>query len=95
MGRLIAFVRPVAIHQFRERAAPVSPSDIALRDYSGFPGGAGTPGEPGAFEELLGDVSSQLFGFYGDGTVVNPQQGDDTNLGAERSQLAEWRERGW
>jgi hypothetical protein len=89
MPRIHAVPRP------REGRTRFTPSDIALRDYSGFPGGAGTPGEPGAFEELLGDVSSQLFGFYGDGTVVNPQQGDDTNLGAERSQLAEWRERGW
>ena len=28
-------------------------------------GGVGKTWEPGAFEELLGDVSSQLFGVYG------------------------------
>jgi len=48
-----------------------------------------------AFEELLGDVSSQLFGVYGDDTVVYPGHGDDTTLGAERPHLEEWRERGW
>ena len=47
------------------------------------------------FEELLGDVSSQLFGVYGDDTVVYPGHGDDTTLGAERPHLEEWRERGW
>lgn len=34
----------------------------------GFPGGVGKTWEPGAFEELLGDVSSQLFGVYRDDT---------------------------
>ena len=48
-----------------------------------------------AFEELLGDVSSQLFGVYGDNTVVYPGHGDDTTLGEERPHLEEWRERGW
>lgn len=60
-----------------------------------FPGGVGKTWEPGAFEELLGDVTSQLFGVYGDDTVVYPGHGDDTTLGAERPHLGEWRERGW
>lgn len=60
-----------------------------------FPGGVGKTWETGAFEELLGDVTSQLFGVYGDATVVYPGHGDDTTLGAERPHLAEWRERGW
>ena len=47
--------------------------------------------EPGAFEELLGDVTSQLFGAYGDDTVVYPGHGDDTTIGAERPHLDEWR----
>jgi glyoxylase-like metal-dependent hydrolase (beta-lactamase superfamily II) len=51
--------------------------------------------QPGAFEELLGDVTSQIFGIYGDDTVVYPGHGDDTTLDAERPHLAEWRERGW
>ena len=60
-----------------------------------FPGGVGKTWEPGGFEELLGDVSSQLFGVYGDDTVVYPGHGDDTTLGAERPHLEEWRTRGW
>ncbi|MEZ0359842.1 MBL fold metallo-hydrolase [Mycobacterium sp. SA01] len=60
-----------------------------------FPGGVGKTWEPGAFEQLLGDVDSKVFGRYGDDTVVYPGHGDDTTLGAERPHLAEWRERGW
>ncbi|MEI7913931.1 MAG: MBL fold metallo-hydrolase [Mycobacteriaceae bacterium] len=60
-----------------------------------FPGGVGKTWEPGAFEELLGDVTSRLFDVYGDDTVVYPGHGDDTTLGEERPHLAEWRERGW
>jgi len=51
--------------------------------------------EPAGFEELPGDVRSQLFGAYGDDTVVYPGHGDDTTLGDERPHLEEWRERGW
>ena len=60
-----------------------------------FPGGVGKTWEPGAFEQLLGDVSSRVFDAYGDDTVVYPGHGDDTTLGAERPHLQEWRERGW
>ena len=60
-----------------------------------FPGGVGKTWEPGGFEELLGDVNSQLFGVYGDDTVVYPGHGDDTTLGDERPHIEEWRERGW
>jgi glyoxylase-like metal-dependent hydrolase (beta-lactamase superfamily II) len=60
-----------------------------------FPGGVGKTWEPGAFEQLLGDVGSKVFGRYGDDTVVYPGHGDDTTLGNERPHLAEWRERGW
>jgi glyoxylase-like metal-dependent hydrolase (beta-lactamase superfamily II) len=60
-----------------------------------FPGGVGKTWEPGAFEQLLGDVNSKVFGRYGDDTVVYPGHGDDTTLGAERPHLDEWRERGW
>jgi glyoxylase-like metal-dependent hydrolase (beta-lactamase superfamily II) len=60
-----------------------------------FPGGVGKTWEPGAFEQLLGDVDSRLFGVFDDGTVVYPGHGDDTTLGAERPHLTEWRERGW
>lgn len=70
----------------------------AVQLFSGdclFPGGVGKTWESGAFEELLGDVTSQLFGVYGDDTVVYPGHGDDTTLGEERPHLHEWRERGW
>ena len=60
-----------------------------------FPGGVGKTWEEGAFDELLDDVTSRLFGVYGDDTVVYPGHGDDTTLGAERPHLEEWRERGW
>ncbi len=60
-----------------------------------FPGGVGKTWEPGAFEQLLGDVTRKVFDAYGDDTVVYPGHGDDTTLGAERPHLAEWRERGW
>ena len=60
-----------------------------------FPGGVGKTWEPGGFEELLGDVTSRVFGVYGDDTVVYPGHGDDTTVGAERLHLDEWRERGW
>jgi glyoxylase-like metal-dependent hydrolase (beta-lactamase superfamily II) len=60
-----------------------------------FPGGVGKTWEPGAFEQLLADVSGRVFDAYGDDTVVYPGHGDDTTLGEERPRLAEWRERGW
>jgi len=60
-----------------------------------FPGGVGKTWEPGAFEQLLDDVTNRVFGAYGDDTVVYPGHGDDTTLGAERPHLQEWRDRGW
>jgi glyoxylase-like metal-dependent hydrolase (beta-lactamase superfamily II) len=60
-----------------------------------FPGGVGKTWEPGGFEQLLSDVTSQVFDVYADDTVVYPGHGDDTTLGEERPNLDEWRERGW
>jgi glyoxylase-like metal-dependent hydrolase (beta-lactamase superfamily II) len=60
-----------------------------------FPGGVGKTWQPGDFEKLLGDVSTRVFDVYPDSTVVYPGHGDDTTLGTERPNLAEWRERGW
>lgn len=60
-----------------------------------FPGGIGKTWEDGAFDQLLGDVSSKVFDVYGDSTVIYPGHGDDTTLGTERPHLAEWKERGW
>jgi glyoxylase-like metal-dependent hydrolase (beta-lactamase superfamily II) len=60
-----------------------------------FPGGVGKTWQPGAFTQLLEDVTTRVFDVYGDSTVVYPGHGDDTTLGAERPSLAGWRERGW
>jgi glyoxylase-like metal-dependent hydrolase (beta-lactamase superfamily II) len=60
-----------------------------------FPGGVGKTWKEGDFEQLLGDVTSQVFDVFADQTVVYPGHGDDTTLGTERPHLDEWRERGW
>lgn len=60
-----------------------------------FPGGVGKTWQEGAFEQLLGDVTSRVFDVYGDSTVVYPGHGDDTTLGNERPHLNEWKQRGW
>lgn len=60
-----------------------------------FPGGVGKTWQPGDFDRLLEDVTTRVFDVYDDRTVVYPGHGDDTTLGAERSSLGEWRERGW
>lgn len=43
----------------------------------------------------MGDLESKIFGVLPDETWIYPGHGDDTNLGAERPHLAEWRARGW
>ncbi|OBK11900.1 MBL fold metallo-hydrolase [Mycobacterium asiaticum] len=60
-----------------------------------FPGGIGKTWQPGDFEQLLDDVTTRVFDVYDDSTVIYPGHGDDTELGAERPHLSEWRERGW
>lgn len=61
-----------------------------------FPGGVGnTFGDTDAFAQLIDDVETRIFDRLGDDTWVYPGHGDDTTLGAERSSLSEWRERGW
>jgi glyoxylase-like metal-dependent hydrolase (beta-lactamase superfamily II) len=61
-----------------------------------FPGGVGnTDKDPLRFATLIDDVERKLFGPYPDSTCVYPGHGTDTTLGAERSSLPEWRERGW
>ena len=61
-----------------------------------FPGGVGnTWGDADRFAQLLADVTSRLFDPLPDETWVYPGHGGDTTIGAERPQLAEWRERGW
>ncbi len=73
-------------------------ADAATHLFTGdclFPGGVGKTWQEGDFEKLLRDVSSRVFGVYGDSTVVYPGHGDDTTLGAERPHLDEWKQRGW
>jgi len=60
-----------------------------------FPGGLGRTTKSAEFDSLLRDVTTRVFDVYSDATVVYPGHGDDTTLGAERPQLAEWRARGW
>ncbi|MGO1339161.1 MAG: MBL fold metallo-hydrolase [Cellulosimicrobium funkei] len=61
-----------------------------------FPGGVGnTDRDPARFASLLSDVVGRVFDRFDDATWVYPGHGADTTLGAERSHLAEWRERGW
>lgn len=60
-----------------------------------FPGGVGnTFGSAENFATLIDDVERKLFGELPDETWVYPGHGNDTTLGAERPQLAQWRERG-
>jgi glyoxylase-like metal-dependent hydrolase (beta-lactamase superfamily II) len=61
-----------------------------------FPGGVGnTFGDSDAFATLIDDVETKLFGTLPDDTWFYPGHGNDSTLGAERPDLAEWRERGW
>jgi glyoxylase-like metal-dependent hydrolase (beta-lactamase superfamily II) len=60
-----------------------------------FPGGVGRTTSPEDFASLIDDVEHKLFDRLPDETWVYPGHGKDTTLGAERSQLGEWRERGW
>ena len=60
-----------------------------------FPGGPGKTNTPEDFTSLMNDLESKIFDRFDDAAVVHPGHGDDTTLGTERPQLAEWRKRGW
>lgn len=60
-----------------------------------FPGGVGKTQSAVDFDSLYRDVTAKLFDRLPDETWVYPGHGWDTTIGAERPQLAEWRERGW
>ncbi|MCV7078570.1 MBL fold metallo-hydrolase [Mycobacterium szulgai] len=60
-----------------------------------FPGGPGRTTNPEEFDSLMTGLETKVFDVYRDDTVIYPGHGDDTTLGEERPQLAEWRERGW
>jgi glyoxylase-like metal-dependent hydrolase (beta-lactamase superfamily II) len=60
-----------------------------------FPGGPGRTTSPQDFDSLMRDLEAKVFGRLPDEAWVYPGHGDDTTLGAERPNLAEWRQRGW
>lgn len=61
-----------------------------------FPGGVGnTRGNADDFTSLLDDVTARLFDVLADDTIVHPGHGAPTTIGAERTSLPQWRERGW
>ena len=61
-----------------------------------FPGGVGnTQGDAARFASLIDDVEQRIFDVLPDETWFYPGHGSDSTLGAERSHLGEWRERGW
>ena len=72
---------------------PEGPPHLFTGD-SLFPGGVGKS-TPETFGSLIDDVEQRLFDALPDETWVYPGHGNDTTLGAERPNLAEWRERGW
>ena len=80
-------------------ALALTASDGSVHIFTGdalFPGGVGnTDGDPERFASLIDDVEQRIFAGYPDGTWIYPGHGNDTTLGAERPQLAEWRTRGW
>jgi len=73
---------------------PAGPAHLFTGD-SLFPGGPGRTTSPEDFTSLMDDLESRVFDLLPDDTYVYPGHGDDTTIGAERSQLAEWRARGW
>ncbi|OLT14510.1 Zn-dependent hydrolase [Pseudonocardia sp. CNS-139] len=60
-----------------------------------FPGGHGRTATPEDHLQLMDDLEERVFGRLPDETWVYPGHGDDTTLGKERPDLAEWRARGW
>ena len=69
---------------------------LALTGDSLFPGGVGnTWQDPARFSSLLSDVTERLLDALPGDTLVQPGHGDGTTVGAERSSVVLWRERGW
>ena len=60
-----------------------------------FPGGPGRTTRPEDFNSLMGGLEERIFGRLPDATWIYPGHGNDSNLGAERPHLEEWRARGW
>lgn len=60
-----------------------------------FPGGVGKTNSQEDFRSLVDDVEERVFAVLPDETWFYPGHGDDSTLGEQRPQLAQWRERGW
>lgn len=61
-----------------------------------FPGGVGnTFGDDAAFQQLIDDVDTRVFGELPDSTYFYPGHGNDSTLGEERPHVEQWRARGW
>jgi glyoxylase-like metal-dependent hydrolase (beta-lactamase superfamily II) len=60
-----------------------------------FPGGPGRTTNPRDFTTLMDGLEAKVFGPLPDEAWIYPGHGDDSTLGEERPQLAEWRARGW
>jgi glyoxylase-like metal-dependent hydrolase (beta-lactamase superfamily II) len=60
-----------------------------------FPGGPGRTTRPEDFASLMDDLQHKVFDRLPDETWFYPGHGDDSDLGAQRPHLAEWRARGW
>lgn len=60
-----------------------------------FPGGLGKTNSASDFDSLFTGVKTLIFDRFDDDTQIHPGHGDDTTLGAERPNLADWRARGW
>ena len=68
---------------------------VLLTGDSLFPGGPGRTGGAEDFASLMDALEERVFAVYAAAPLVLPGHGDNTTLGAERPQLARWRERGW
>ena len=72
---------------------PEGPPHLFTGD-SLFPGGVGkTTSE--TFPQLIDDVEKRIFDRLPDETWFYPGHGNDSTLGAERPELAAWKQRGW
>jgi len=60
-----------------------------------FPGGPGATSSKAAFSLIIDSIRDRLFSELPDETLVMPGHGLDTTIGAERSHLQEWIDRGW
>ncbi|HLL67718.1 MAG TPA: MBL fold metallo-hydrolase [Micromonosporaceae bacterium] len=60
-----------------------------------FPGGPGRTTSPTDFTSLMDDLEAKIFEPLPDDTWFYPGHGNDSTLGEQRADLADWRARGW